>query len=132
VDRQRRQVETIRTLQTPLIESERGTGLLVVVGYCDIDRVWAFQSDLFDSLRQRALRKLVVDVSGADFQVESFDAFVQVLQAARLMVPDIVVSSMSSRLARVLTEDRERVRDLRRTVRFVQSLREAFTDEVIR
>jgi anti-anti-sigma regulatory factor/membrane protein implicated in regulation of membrane protease activity len=126
VEQQRQQVEIIRTLQTPLIESERGVGLLVVVGYCDVGRVRSIQADLFDDLEHRSLQRLVVDVSGASFDAEGFDAFVQVLQALRLMISDVAVSGMSPQLVTMLTDDRGRVQRLKRTVSFVRSLREAF------
>jgi anti-anti-sigma regulatory factor len=126
LEQQRQQVEIIRTLQTPLIESERGVGLLVVVGYCDVGRVRSIQADLFDDLEHRSLQRLVVDVSGASFDAEGFDAFVQVLQALRLMISDVAVSGMSPQLVTMLTDDRGRVQRLKRTVSFVRSLREAF------
>jgi anti-anti-sigma regulatory factor len=126
VEQQRQQAETIRTLQTPLIESEQGVGLLVVVGRCDVGRVQSIQADLFGNLQRLTLQRLVVDVSGASFDTEGFDAFVQALQALRLMISDVVVSGMSPQLAIALTDDRARVQSLRRTVSFIQSLREAF------
>jgi anti-anti-sigma regulatory factor len=129
VELQRQQVETIRTLQVPLIESERGIGLLVVVGHCDVGRVSSIQEDLFDKLHRRSFHRLVVDVSGASFGGEGLDAFVHVLQALRLMISEVVVSGMSPELARTLTDSRERMRNLRRTVRFSHSLREAFTSQ---
>ena len=131
VERQRRQVETIRNLQTPLIESEHGVGLLIVVGYCDAARVQVIQADLFESIKQHTWRRLVIDISGADFESEGFSTFTQTLQALRLMISDIVICGISPRLARELTEDGERVQVLQRTANFCYSLREAFADRSV-
>jgi anti-anti-sigma regulatory factor len=118
-------LETIRSLEAPLIESERGEGLLVVVGHCDLERVQGIQSTLASRLSQRSLDRLVIDISNAQFDEMGLDAFLQMLQAWRLSVSSVVVSGMASGQAQELAQDRKRVRRLRETVTFVHSLQDA-------
>lgn len=130
VAQQERQMQTIRELQIPLIESGPGVGLLVLVGYCDAVRVRAIQEDLFARLEQRALRRLVVDVSAASLDDQGLDVFLQTLQALRLMIADVALCGVRPELATVWTADRDRLVLLRTTVRFVHSLQEALVDQV--
>jgi len=129
LEQERKLVATIRELETPLIESEQGGGMSVVVGYCDANRVQAIQDALLSRLQQRSLQRLIIDISGARFDKAGSAAFVQALQALRLMVPDVVISGMSPEQAKELARDRERVHLMQRTITFVHSLQEAFTSQ---
>lgn len=130
VAQQERQMRTIRELQMPLIESGPGTGLLVLVGHCDAERLRTVQEDLFARLEQRGLRRLVVDVSAAVLDDQGLDMFLQTLQALRLMVTDIVLCGVRPELAADWTADRDCMAVLRATVRFAHSLQEALADRV--
>lgn len=124
----RLRVETIRELEVPLIESERGEGILVAVGRCTAERMQSIAEKVFARLRQRAFRRLVIDVSGATFDPAGLEALIKMLQSLRLMVSHVVVSGMAPEQATDLAADRERVRLLRQTIRFVHSLQEAMLD----
>jgi anti-anti-sigma regulatory factor len=124
--RQRQELlATVHELQAPLIESESGEGILVIVGYCDLERASAIESTTMERLGQRSLHRLAVDISGAEFDDAGLDAFIKMLQAWRLIVSTVVVSGMAPRLAQVLAQDRERTRLLRQTVTFVHTLQDA-------
>jgi anti-anti-sigma regulatory factor len=118
-------LNTVRELDAPLIESERGEGVLVVIGYCDRARMQAIQDAVYARLDQRSLRRLIVDISGADFDPAGLGAFIKMLHSLRLVVSGVVVSGMAPQLARKLSQDRESTRLLRQTIRFVHSLQEA-------
>ncbi|MBN1934328.1 MAG: hypothetical protein JW934_06670 [Anaerolineae bacterium] len=128
VERQERLLDTIRALQTPLIESERGEGVLVVVGFCDAERIVEIQNGVFSRLQQRMLRRLIVDVSGARFDPAGLDRLAQMLHALRLIVSEIVISGMATEYARQLAQDHATVEQLRQAVTFVHSLQGALVD----
>ncbi|MBN1581263.1 MAG: hypothetical protein JXA89_11220 [Anaerolineae bacterium] len=121
-------LETVHKLEAPLIESDRGEGILVVVGYCDLERMQGIQDMMFSRLCQRSLYRLVVDISGAEFDKKGLDAFIKMLQAWRLIVSGVIVSGMAPQQARELAQDKERIRLLRQTVTFVHSLQDALLD----
>ncbi len=126
IEQDQLRMQTIRELEMPLIESERGDGILVVVGYCTADRVQLIQERLFTRLKQHSFRRLILDISGASFDQEGMSAWVQTLRTLRLIVSNIVVSGMSSRQAQELAQDRDKMTLLRETVQFVHSLQDAF------
>lgn len=128
VEQQERLLDTVRALQTPLIESERGAGVLVVVGFCDAARIQEIQNGVFNRLQQRVFRRLVVDLSGARFDETGLARLAQMLHAFRLIVSEVVISGMATEYARQLAEDRAAVKQLRETLTFVHSLQEALVD----
>lgn len=128
VERQDRLLDTVRALQTPLIESERGAGVLVVVGFCDAARIQEIQEGVFARLQQRFFRRLVIDLSGARFDGDGLARLVQMLHAFRLIVSEVVISGMATEYASQLAENRATVRQLRETLTFVRSLQEALVD----
>jgi anti-anti-sigma regulatory factor len=121
-------LETIHKLEAPLIESEGNEGILVVVGYCDLERMQAIQKTMLSRLSQRTLRRLVIDISGAEFDEPGLDAFIKMLQAWRLVVSDVVVSGMAPGQAQALAQNKERIRLLRNTVTFFHSLQDALVN----
>ncbi len=125
LERQQQLLDTVRALQTPLIESEYGEGVLVVVGFCDAQRITDIQQQLFSRLQHRAIRRLIIDVSGAQFEQSGLERLADLLDALRLIVSEVLVSGMSVEQARKLAQDREMATRLHRSVRFVHTLQDA-------
>lgn len=99
----REQQEAIRELSTPVLQVRERLLILPIVGVIDPQRARQLTEQLLRSIRANRAKVVVIDITGVpsvDSQVANH--LVQTVDASRLMGATVIVTGLSSEIARTL------------------------------
>jgi anti-anti-sigma regulatory factor len=102
---QRRLLELVATLETPVTTLADGVALAPVVGHLDSRRGSALTSRLLQAIYAQRLRCCIIDISGvATIDTAVAQTLVQAIQALRLLGCDVAVTGIGPTVAQMLTQ----------------------------
>lgn len=104
VDEQRRLLDLIATLETPVVALAEGVLLAPIVGHLDSQRAEGLIARLLREVAESRARLVVLDIAGVptvDTQVAS--ALLRAVQAVRLLGCDVTITGISASVATTIT-----------------------------
>jgi anti-anti-sigma regulatory factor len=104
LDQQRRLLDLVTTLETPVVALADGVLLAPVVGALDSRRAQWLTSRLLEPVSQQRARLIVLDIAGmTSVDTSVARALLDATQAVRLLGCDVILSGISAAVATTLT-----------------------------
>ena len=98
------QSETIRALGVPILQVWKGILCLPVIGAVDEQRANDMTAMLLERVVQTAARFAVIDLTAADFEVETAQHLVRMTRCLRLIGGQAVLCGISPKTAQMLVD----------------------------
>jgi rsbT co-antagonist protein RsbR len=99
----RQQQEAIRELSTPVLQVRERLLILPIIGVLDAQRARQLTEQLLQAIRANRARVVVIDITGVpDIDSAVANHLVQLVKASRLMGASVIITGLSSDIARTL------------------------------
>jgi len=99
----RQQQEAIRELSTPVLQVRERLLILPIIGVLDAQRARQLTEQLLQAIRANRARVVVIDITGVpDIDSAVANHLVQLVKASRLMGASVIITGLSSEIARTL------------------------------
>ncbi|MFO7562630.1 MAG: STAS domain-containing protein [Enhygromyxa sp.] len=101
---QARQSETIRALGVPILQVWRGVLCLPVIGAVDEERANQMTEQLLERVVRTAARFAVIDLTAAEFALETAQHLARMTRCLRLIGGQAVLCGLSPKIAKLLVD----------------------------
>lgn len=99
----RQQQDAIRELSTPVLQVRERLLILPIIGVLDSQRATQLTEQLLGAIRTNRAKVVVVDITGVpDIDTSVANHLVQTVDASRLMGASVIITGLSSEIARTL------------------------------
>lgn len=99
----RQQQEAIRELSTPVLQVRERLLILPIIGVLDAQRARQLTEQLLQAIRANRAKVVVIDITGVpDIDSAVANHMVQLVKASRLMGASVIITGLSSEIARTL------------------------------